>query len=151
MNIDNRSMLVEAAKSLRHRLEQGFGPETAAQGFQGTTPSTGQCAAASTIIHRILGGELVSARVSGVSHWFNRITIGDKQVDLDLTGDQFGFPPIQISEAGHLYDSSRVRLPGELNVETLCRARLLAERAHLAEAQDAIAQTLRERATKGNL
>lgn len=120
---------------LRRRLERAFRPDTAAQGFSGTAPSTGHCAAVATIIHATLGGELLSTILHGQSHWFNRLQATDGAYDVDLTGDQFSLAPLQIQPAGQLYEATRVRHADELNSETLRRAHLLARRAELIEAE----------------
>jgi hypothetical protein len=119
--------------SLRTQLEKGFSPETAAPGFVGSGPSTGQCAAVSTLLNQILGVEMVSAIVNGQSHWFNRTRIGEKEYDFDLTGDQFGFPAIRLAEAGRLHPTTKARTFSDLNTETIQRARLLAVRCNLTE------------------
>ncbi len=124
------SELLQRIRGLRSQLEKEFAPDTAAPGFAGNTPSTGHCAAVSTIIHEILGGDLVSAKVSGVSHWFNRLPgIDGLDLDVDLTGDQFGLSDVQVAAAGQLYPETRVRTFHELNYETLARARTLAARS----------------------
>lgn len=124
----------QLAKELRDRLEPAFGPDTAIPGLINvhSTPSRGQCAAVAVVAHEALGGEFVSAIVNGESHWFNRIKSGDKLLDIDITGDQFGFPSIQVKDAGTLYPGTRVRVPNDVREETKVRARLLAERAHIA-------------------
>lgn len=133
---------------LRNRLEHSFRPDTASQGFLGTTPSTGHCAAVAAIVYELFGGEMISAPVEGQSHWINRLQVNGRTVDADLTGDQFGRLPIQIGPPGELYAGLRVRSPAELTSETLARASLLAKRAGLNE----IARTLEEkRATRSGL
>jgi hypothetical protein len=123
---------------LRARLEESFSPETALNGQQSNVPSTGHCAAAAAIVWKTLGGSLVSTSIKGMSHWFNRIQVDDQLLDLDLTGDQFGYPAIQIKPAEELYPYTRKRSPDELNDETLHRAALLARRAGLSEVAEAL-------------
>jgi hypothetical protein len=72
----------------------------------------------------------MSTKLGGVSHWFNRVG----GYDVDLTGDQFGFPTVQLAPAERLYSGARPRAFGELNAETLLRAQRLAERAGLSDA-----------------
>ena len=129
---------------LRAQLDAAFAPDTAAPGFRGTTPSTGHCAAASVIINEELGGKFLSATVDGVSHWFNRIRAGDNEVDIDITGDQFGFAPLQVTAKGRLYAGSRQRAQAEITVETLDRALRLAERAGLARVAAALERRVAE-------
>jgi hypothetical protein len=120
---------------LRARLEPFFGRDTAAPGADSSIPSAGQCAAVSAIVQAELGGDFVSAIVEGQSHWFNRLPIGRRVCDVDLTGDQFaGNQPVRIVPAGELYSPTRVRTAEQLNVETLRRALLLASRAGLSNA-----------------
>jgi hypothetical protein len=122
---------------LRKVLEVAFSPETAAPGTPtgGGPPSRGHCAAVSAIVWGRFGGEIVSAKVQGQSHWFNRLKINGRQVDVDLTGDQFGLPPVRFGEPGTLCPGTRTRLPRELREETLRRAIRLAERAGLKDTQ----------------
>jgi len=94
------------------------------------------------IARELLGGEMVSAKVQGLSHWFNRFRVKEALFDADITGDQFGRPVLQIAPEGELYADTRVRRPEHLNEETLKRARLLAERAGAPEVVDAIAAAL---------
>jgi hypothetical protein len=126
-------------------LERAFTPDTAAKGFPLTTPSAGQCAAVSAIVHFDLGAELASAHVGGLSHWFNRFPVGEASLDVDLTGDQFGQPPVQVAVSGSLYEDTRRRNPSELHVETLERARRLADRAGLSAVSAKIARELASR------
>jgi hypothetical protein len=113
---------------LRKSFESAFSPDTAAPGFAGTAPSSGHCAAVALILYENLGGKLVSAKVDGQSHWFNRFYVGEDDVDVDLTGDQFERPPIQIAQPGALYPGTRERSIGEVNDETRNRASKLRER-----------------------
>ncbi len=122
--------LQRAIASLRARLEPAFGPETAInQSGRPVSASAGQCGAVATIVRTMLGGELVSAKIEAQSHWFNRIRVADHLFDVDITGDQFGLPPIQLARVGKLYGGSRVRRPAEVNEDTRMRAALLARRA----------------------
>lgn len=123
--------LLDEATSLRQRLNDVFAPETARPGTNRAIPSSGHCAAVAAIVQDRLGGMLVSAIVEGESHWFNRLNINGQELDLDLTGDQFGRKPVQIAPAGKLYESTRVRHVDELNAETRDRAEQLAKNANL--------------------
>lgn len=136
---------ISTLKELRRRLDAAFRPDTASQGFPGTMPSTGHCAAVAAIVHELLGGEMISTLVQGHSHWINRIELNGQTIDADLTGDQFGRPPIQIGQPGELYPGLRVRASVELTPETLDRARLLAERAGLVDIARALARRLATR------
>lgn len=129
---------------LRRELEIGFDIRTASSGTdpikQEIIPSTGHCAAVAWIVNQRFGGEFVSTKLQGQSHWFNRVKvcyyeyvngrIGEYKCaerDVDLTGDQFGFPVVNIGMPGQLYTDSRVRKPEELKEETIERAKELLE------------------------
>ncbi len=122
------------SQRVRERLERAFSPETAQQGWSTLVPSSGQCAAVAVIVHDLLGGQMVSARVEGRSHWFNRVQMPDGEVDLDLTADQFGYPAIRISRAGKLYPETRVRQLVEVTPETKARSDLLKQRSGVSHA-----------------
>ncbi len=129
--IRSRPDLEKSIRSLRRALQRGFSPATSFPGTTSTTLSAGHCAAVAAIVHRKLGGNLVSAKIANESHWFNRIPIRDQWFVIDLTGDQFGRPPIQVVAAGTLYPGTKLRDPAELNKETLQRSAALAVRAGL--------------------
>jgi len=137
-SIRDAGELRDAALALRRQLEGVFAPDTAAPGFPAVTPSGGHCAAVSLIAAEALGGELVSADVRGTSHWFNRIVTKRGSFDLDLTGDQFGYPALQIAEAERLYRDARARSLSDVNAETVARARVLAQRAGLTSVADSL-------------
>jgi hypothetical protein len=147
-SINETEALREKLATLRGRLEEAFRPDTAALGFPGTAPSAGHCAAVSAIVYEMLGGEMISTLVEGHSHWLNRLSVAGRALDVDVTGDQFGRPQLQIAEAGHLYPDTRVRVRDDLADETLARARILAERAGLEEAARAIARQAGRRSVR---
>lgn len=138
MDVMSIEATVESLTALRKRLEAAFRPDTASPGFPPGTSSSGHCAAVTAIVYELLGGEMISTRIESYSHWLNRLKLEGRLVDVDLTGDQFGRPPIQIGAAGELYPGTRVRTPEDLNDETLGRAMLLAKRAKLEEAVRAV-------------
>lgn len=124
--------LRRAIAALRERLEPAFAPETAiTPPERPVSASAGQCGAVATIVRAMLGGQLVSADVDTQSHWFNRIPVDGNVFDVDITGDQFGLPPVQLARRGRLYGGSRVRRPGEVDENTRMRAALLARRARV--------------------
>lgn len=130
------SLFLQRLGEIRLSLESVFAPDTASPAnTKRWPPSAGHCAAVAVIVNRIFGGEYRSAVVSGESHWFNRIQFGGKEVDVDLTGDQFGRDKIQAvicdQRTGELYPDARQRRPDELRWETIERAELLASRAGL--------------------
>jgi hypothetical protein len=130
--IRSRPDLEKSLHSVREALQKVFSSDTSFPGTAYICPSAGQCAAVAAIIYKEFGGNLVSAKVGNESHWFNRIPIRDKWFDIDLTGDQFGRPPIQVVVAGTLYPRTKLRHPDELNQETLERSLTLARRARLS-------------------
>lgn len=124
--------LFRALGRIRARLELAFSPETRSPAHsKSETPSAGQCAAAALVVQQLIGGKVVSAQVQGESHWFNRIEYEGRCWDADLTGDQFGFPRVQLSAAGSLYPDGRVRDHSHVAPETLDRVRRLKSRAGL--------------------
>jgi hypothetical protein len=135
-------VLQRSLAELRSRLERAFSLDTASPGFAGTAPSTGHCAVASLVLQELMGGELLSANVQGKSHWFNRLRSGPTMVDVDITGDQFGLPELQIAKPDTLYSGTRVRTSAEANRETVTRAILLAERANLERAVQGLRELL---------
>jgi len=134
MSIESRAALQAKATWLRRVLEPHFSYETAAPGWPGPSSqsSTGQCAAVAVIVRARLGLGLVSANVQGQGHWFNRSEEKDNPFDVDITGDQFGAPSVQVKPAGTLYEHATSRSAGELRPETIDRARLLARKAGLS-------------------
>lgn len=130
---------------LRRKLDGAFSRDTAAAGTVLSVPSAGHCAAVAAVVHAELGGQFVSTTIGGRSHWFNRLEDGGLLVDVDLTGDQFGYPRVRIAPVGELYPSSRVRTAQQLDVETLRRALLLAVRSGLSGAEHQLSQELRDR------
>jgi hypothetical protein len=136
-----------SVEELRRRLSGAFTRETAAPGYVPGIPSSGHCAAVAVIVQHSLGGEFISTIVDGQSHWLNRLSLHGQLVDLDLTGDQFGRPTIQVGPPGTLYPGTRVRLPEEVNAETLGRASRLADRAGLVEIAARLQDAIRKRAT----
>jgi len=86
-------------------------------------------------VQRLTGAVLLSTYIDGESHWYNRIDLPEGPVELDLTGDQFGFPAVQVSEAQEtLYGQARQRTLSEANAETTARS-LLLERRFVASRQ----------------
>jgi hypothetical protein len=142
---DSRDYAEQLAKQLRNRLDKAFRPDTTAQGLGGAVPSAGHCAVASVVVHNVLGGELVSAIVGGISHWFNRVRFGERVFDIDLTADQFDAPPVIIADADELYPGTRVRPYGDLTVETLIRAARLAHRAGFEKTEAKLKATIQSK------
>lgn len=134
-------------EALRLLLADVFAPDTCTPGaWTPRCPSTGHAASVSALITRSVGAhdpddparpyaECVSTVHEGQAHWFNRVYVGMYAFDMDITGDQYGFAPIQMATAGALgYDDVRVRAWKDLPLETAVRAATLAERIGLTRA-----------------
>jgi len=128
-NLRHVAELTAELSRLRSALENAFSPDTAWRQTTGSTTSAGHCGAVAAIVHRRYGGKLLQTWVRGTEHWFNRLATKEGPVDVDLTGDQFGFPPVQIERAGHLYLEASLRPAADLKPETIDRAERLLERA----------------------
>jgi hypothetical protein len=133
MTFQSLEELFAEVQQLRRRLEPAFGPETSYSRSEHRVPSSGHCGAVSAIVYSQYGGVLLSTNVDSHSHWFNRLLVGDHWIDVDITGDQFGLPSVQVGPSGSLYRGSRVRQPSELNAETRHRALALASKAGIEE------------------
>lgn len=78
---------------LRQNLEKVAAPDTAYDpaGYNRECPLSGHCAAVSFIVRQRYGGDIISARVNGEPHQWNRLSDGH---EIDLTGEQFGMDGI---------------------------------------------------------
>lgn len=123
-------VLTATFKTMRRMVQVAFLADTAApnSGWVATMPSTGHCAIVAMLVQRTFGGEYVSASPGGVSHWFNRLHILDAYYDVDITGDQFGRPRVQVADAGTLYTGTIARLETHINEDTARRFELFASR-----------------------
>ncbi len=129
------NILLSQLSELRLQLENIFSPETAAPRSKINPPSSGHCAVVAKIVQDRFGGDLVSTYIKANSHWFNRIYIGDTYIDVDLTGDQFGLPPLNFSVSKPLYKPCIKRSNDDLCVETLRRYDILLDRLNSLETQ----------------
>jgi hypothetical protein len=119
-------------KNLRFKFEKIFSKETAHPNSLGlekyTTLSTGHCAVVAAFIHKRYGGYMFSACEKGISHWFNRID----GWYIDLTGDQFGYPPIRVWHfswpPSHNKKIYKWRFMDHLDKETLARLDLFTQK-----------------------
>lgn len=118
--------IIKEFTELRKRLEAVFSDRTAAPGTKSDIPSAGHCAAVALLIYDLKhpNVKLLSTYIDGTSHWFNSISTESGDIQIDLTGDQFGFPAVQISELNKpLYSFPfKERNIDEANFETLCRS-----------------------------
>lgn len=114
------------AEELRAKLEKVFSPETAYPGsWDATRPAKGHCAVVALAVQKLVGGKLASVMM-GTSHWFNhavQLETGHL-VDIDFTGDQFGYPKVHIAKAGELYWKFKERQLTEISEETMKRFEL---------------------------
>lgn len=88
---------------LRQALDDVFTCSTAYGTCRKDAPSAGHCMLASMVVQDLFGGCIVAGQVKGVSHYWNRIG----SLDVDLTGDQFGFTPVRVKK-GALYPKGRI-------------------------------------------
>lgn len=116
--------------SLRSDLDYVFAADTSAIQEQWTTrtPSAGHCAVVAILVRYLFGGDFVSTTIDGASHWFSRVPLEGIGHDMDVTGDQFGRPRIQIALMGGLYETARVRSIDDVNAGTWERYRTLTKR-----------------------
>lgn len=103
-------------RQVRRILDKIFAPETQSKGTHSHIPSAGHCAITALLLQSKFQGQLVSAKVQGVSHWYNNLD----GIYVDLTGDQFGFPKVQISDR-EIYPDTKVRNLAEITPETFLR------------------------------
>lgn len=130
MNSLRKRSLTNALIVLRYEIEYAFAADTASPGskWNDLRPSTGHCVIAAIIVHRVWGGVYASTISPGASHWFNRLQIAGEYFDVDITGDQFGRPRVQVGHVDLLYPETRTRGEGELHPETWDRYQLFASR-----------------------
>lgn len=74
--------------SLERDLRRAWARDTSAdpQSWSERNPAWGQCAVTALVVQDELGGELLRARVDGISHYWNRLPSGET---VDLTRHQF--------------------------------------------------------------
>jgi hypothetical protein len=86
---------VEIARRLDElacKLERSWARETSADPVHWTAENSayGQCAVTALVVQDHFGGELLRARVNGISHYWNRLPAG---LEVDFTRKQFGSNP----------------------------------------------------------
>lgn len=137
-------------EELRAKLEPHFSAETSNDSTNYKGGSHGHCAVVAYIVNRLFGGAFVSTKVylsnedKEVSHWFNRVSIGGIEIDVDLTADQFGWNNLSFAFKDQLWSfctsmmtygmsctDNKVRNRSELNEETIKRAELLLKKANI--------------------
>jgi hypothetical protein len=130
-------LCIEDLETLRKDLENIWSQETALPGTTSGIPSAGQCAASSVVIQKYMGGKLASTNIDGISHWFNRLC-SDTEYDVDLTGDQFGYPKIQVAARDTLYPNAKERSLSDVNTETMKRVDILIKRLEVLRSKNSM-------------
>jgi hypothetical protein len=110
----NRAMptrqVCQSLAPLREAMELVFSCETAYGTCKTYNPAAAHCFMASALLQDLYGGEIVFGEVGGVPHYWAKI--GGRFID--LTGDQFGRPPIQCAtRSPYEVQSTFVRHPNE--------------------------------------
>lgn len=109
----------------RKLYNKAFNADTVYGGtFNAESPAAGHCAIVAMDVFFSLGGELVSCKVGGISHWYNLIN----GVYLDVTGDQFGRPVIQIGKTPLYEGEHKSRNIKEVSEETWNRYKIFVSR-----------------------
>ena len=107
---------------IHNLIEPGFSADSSFDKKNYKGGSFGHCTIVSMFLYSYFGGQLVSTKSEGISHWYNRLALLDNSlVDVDLTGDQFGHEAVRIVPAEQLYKKSKIRKPIEINAETIDR------------------------------
>jgi hypothetical protein len=86
---------------LREAMDEIFRCDTAYGTCHPDAPSAGHCMLASMVVQDLFGGKIVGGIVKQIPHYWNRL---DK-TDVDVTGDQFGFPGVRVKK-GPLHKGS---------------------------------------------
>lgn len=102
-SVNRATGLRERLLPLRGALDEVFACSTAFGDCRRDAPSAGHCMLASMVVQDLFGGCIVSGEIKGVPHYWNRIG----RIDVDLTGDQFGYLPVRV-KAGALYPGGHV-------------------------------------------
>lgn len=103
-NDDKKERLTRQLTVLKNMLV--FAANTSYDPSEYKSGSKGHCAVCAVIVNYIWGGDVVSATIKGESHWFNKIG----NMYCDITGDQFGYPSIQVEKDLYPKVTKRVRV-----------------------------------------
>lgn len=95
--IDKRE-LKRQLKSIREAMDRVFACDTAYGDCNNNSMASGHCMLSSLVLQDMYGGSIKGGEVNGIPHYWNTFC----EHDVDLTGDQFKKPPIQVKK-GELY------------------------------------------------
>jgi len=116
-------------QEIRETLEPHFSQDTSISPgdyFSGRSSSAGHCGAVAVILYHMFPMSELMTIHGPDGHWFNKIN--GKYVD--ITGDQFGWPPIQIVSNKHsAYPNATSRSLRDVPDDIYRNARTLAIRA----------------------
>ena len=86
---------------VRKAMDKVFSCDTAFGTCNKNSMSSGHCMLASLIIQDMYGGKIMSGQIGGIPHYWNKLC----HMEIDVTGDQFKKPKVQIKK-GELYSDS---------------------------------------------
>jgi len=86
------SSLRKELNTIRKAMDEIFSCNTAFGTCNNNSMSSGHCMLSALIIQDRYGGKIISGSVDGIPHYWNRLC----HLDVDLTGDQFRKPKVQI-------------------------------------------------------
>ena len=104
-NVDHsckvESALRKELNKVRKAMDEVFSCDTAFGTCNNNSMSSGHCMLASLIVQDMYGGKIMTGSIGGVPHYWNKMC----HMEVDLTGDQFKKPKVQIKK-GSLYSDS---------------------------------------------
>lgn len=89
------SSLRKELNKLRKAMDEVFSCNTAFGTCNNNSLSSGHCMLSSLIIQDMYGGDIMSGQVDGIPHYWNKLC----HMEVDLTGDQFKKPKVQIKKS----------------------------------------------------
>ena len=96
-----KAELEKQLSALRKAMKKEFSCDTAYGTCNKNSMASGHCMLSALIVQDLFGGDILGGVVDGIPHYWNKIC----QYEVDLTGDQFNLPAIQIKR-GKLYSDS---------------------------------------------
>lgn len=97
----SRSALMRELKIIRNAMDEVFRCDTAFGDCDNNSMSSGHCMLSALILQDLYGGKIKGGSIGGVPHYWNIFC----HYEVDLTGDQFRKPKIQVKK-GKLYPDS---------------------------------------------